>query len=317
MAVPNLVGKVKGELSLISWIKNRIKKNENANIFTSGPTGSGKSYTNLELALELDPEFDPDTQIVFSFKSLLRTIRIFNNDFPNDNGTKKSPLSSKKYKVIIFEEFQISGNAQNWYDKLSKLLNMLLSTFRHQNFILFINAPFSDMINNQAKRLFHMEIEMKGKNEKDKIATIRPKILQWSVRKKDFYYHSIYVLENGQAIKTPYYKIKMPPKWLCERYEELKSQFTNALNKRIEAELEDYEKENQPESQKERNYKVDLNPLSMQPTIWEEAEKGYKDQMELAERVGKRMGKNIPTPNLNQNVLRMRVKGYDIRIFKK
>lgn len=75
-----MVKKRKGELSLVTWIKNRIKKNENANIFTSGPTGSGKSYANLSLALQIDPDFDPDTQIVFSFKELLQTIRMFNND---------------------------------------------------------------------------------------------------------------------------------------------------------------------------------------------------------------------------------------------
>jgi hypothetical protein len=227
------------------------------------------------------------------------------------------PLHKKKYKVIIFEEFQIGANAQDWFTKLSKLLNMLLSTFRHQNFILLVNAPFSDMINSQAKRLFHMEIEMRNKNERKGIATIRPKILQWSVRKKDFYYHTIFVIEKGQVIKTPYYKIKKPPAWLTSRYEERKSMFTNALNRKIEAELEDFEKENMPDSMKEKNYKIDLNPLSMQHDIWEEAQTGYKDQRELADRVGKRMGKNIPTPNLNQNVMWMREKGYDIRIFKK
>jgi len=226
------------------------------------------------------------------------------------------PLHKKKYKVIIFEEFQIGANAQDWFSKLSKLLNMLLSTFRHQNFILLVNAPFSDMINSQAKRLFHMEIEMRNKNEKKGIATIRPKILQWCVRKKDFYYHTIFVIENGQVVKTPFYKIKKPPAWMTERYEERKSAFTNALNRRIEAELEEFEKNNQPESMKEKNYKIDLNPLSMQHDIWEEVQNGYKDLKELSDRVGKRMGKHVSPQLLGRNVLSMRKKGYDIRILK-
>jgi len=321
MGISNMVKKRKREMSLVTWIKNRIRKNENANIFTSGPTGSGKSYVNLSLALKLDPNFDPDTQIVFSFKELLRTIRIFNNDIKEedvehevDNPNGYIKLNKKKYKVIIFEEFQIGANAQNWYNKLSKLLNMLLSTFRHQNFILLINAPFSDMINSQTKRLLHMEIEMRNKDEKKEISTIRPKILQWSVRKKDFYYHTIFVISRGQLIKTPFYKIKKPPVWLYERYEELKSNFTSALNRRIQAELDDFENENKPESMREKNYKIDLNPLSMQPDIWEEVlNGGYKDQTELAKRVGKRMGKHIAVPLLNRNILSMRKKGYDVR----
>ncbi len=323
-----MVKKRKGEMSLITWVKNRIHKNENANIFTSGPTGSGKSYANLSMAYKIDPNFDPDTQIVFSFKELLRTIRLFNNDIKknteeeqieeqiNNDRPEYIPLHKKKYKVIIFEEFQIGANAQDWFSKLSKLLNMLLSTFRHQNFILLVNAPFSDMINSQAKRLFHMEIEVRNKNEKKGLATIRPKILQWSVRKKDFYYHTIFVIDKGQVNKTPFYKIKKPPVWLTDIYEERKSAFTNALNKRIEAELEAFEKENQPESMKEKNYKIDLNPLSMQHDIWEEVQNGYTDQTELALTVGKRMGKHINISLLSRNILSMRNKGYDIRKFK-
>ena len=227
------------------------------------------------------------------------------------------PLHKKKYKVIIFEEFQIGANAQDWYNKLSKLLNMLLSTFRHQNFILLINAPFSDMINSQAKRLFHMEIEMRSKNERKGISKIRPKILQWSVRKKDFYQHSLYVIQNGQSIKTPFYTIGKPPEWLWKRYEELKSNFTYALNRRIECELEDYEKENLPESMKEKNPETDLNPRSKQLAIWNEAQKGYDNLIELASRVEKVIGSNVPWQNVSRNSISMRKKGYDIRKFRK
>jgi len=87
MSSGNMVMKKSGEMSLVTWIKNRIKKNENCNIFTSGPTGSGKSYANLSIALKIDPDFDPDTQVVFSFKDLLRTIRMFNNDVKQEEPT--------------------------------------------------------------------------------------------------------------------------------------------------------------------------------------------------------------------------------------
>ena len=87
MSGGNMVMKKIGEMSLVTWIKNRIKKNENCNIFTSDPTGSGKSYANLSIALKIDPDFDPDTQVVFSFKDLLRTIRMFNNDVKQEEPT--------------------------------------------------------------------------------------------------------------------------------------------------------------------------------------------------------------------------------------
>jgi len=67
---------------------------------------------------------------------------------------------------------------------------------------------------------------------------------------------------------------------------------------------------------KEKNYKIDLNPLSMQPDIWEEAQCGYKDQQELKSRVEKRMGKIINISLLSRNIMSMRKKGYDIRNLK-
>jgi len=67
---------------------------------------------------------------------------------------------------------------------------------------------------------------------------------------------------------------------------------------------------------KEKNYKIDLNPLSMQQDIWEEAQGGYDTQKELAERVGKRMGKNINMSLFSRNVFSMRNKDYDIRNYK-
>jgi len=295
----NLVKKKDGELSLITWMKNRVDRNENVNLFSSGQTGSGKSYTQMEIAIELDPEFDPRRQIVFSFKQLMTLI--------------KDPwFVAKPYKPLIFEEFQISQNARSWYNKVNKLLNYLLSTYRHRNIILLINAPYMDFIDSQTKRLFHMEIEMKGKNLRKNLAKVRPKVLQWVPTKKDFYYHSLFVINKGGFYeKTPYYLIKKPPEDICKTYESMKTAFTDNLNASIEKELDEMQEK------KSTDPKKCLNPDSMQPLLWEVAQQGWRIQPDITKEMEKRLGKKITQSQVHRNLLAMRKKGYDIRDFKK
>jgi len=294
----NLVKKKEGELSLITWMKNRVDRNENVNLFSSGQTGSGKTYAQIQMAVELDPDFDPTRQIVFSFKQLMTLL--------------KDPwFMAKPYKTVIFEEFQISQNARSWYDKVNKLLNYLLSTYRHRNVILLINAPYMDFIDSQTKRLFHMEVEMKGKNLRRNLAMVRPKVLQWVPSKKDFYYHSLFVIDEGGFYeKTPYYLIKKPPEHICKIYEGMKTAFTNKLNASIEKELDGMEEK------KSTDPKKCLNPDSMQPLLWEVAQQGWRIQTDVEKEAGRRLGRVLSHAQFHRNVLSMRKKGYDIRDFK-
>jgi len=92
-------------------------------------------------------------------------------------------------------------------------------------------------------------------------------------------------------------------------YEVEKFKFTNALNQRITQELEEMSHaENVPKI----NIKNELNPLSMQPDIWQEVvDNGYNTQTELANKLGKDIAQ------VNRNITSMRKKGWDIRKFRK
>jgi len=304
MTIPNLVYKQERECSLVTWMKRRVERHENVNCITIGPTGSGKSYLDNELCRQTDTEFDPSRQIVFTHLQLMKLI--------NDPW-----FMAKKYKVVNFEELQITQNARTWQSKTNRLLNMLLSTYRHRGIILMVNTPFADYIDKQSLKLFHILIEMRGKDLKRNVVRIRPKILQWSSKKKDFYYHSIYVkYPNGKAIKTPFYSIPKPPKAINEIYEQLKMEFTSKLNAQIQAELE---KNDEPEDELEDGEgkpQGELNINSMQPMLWEVAQQGWRTQMELCEKLGEKRHKKVNISQLNQNKQAMKKKGFDIDKFK-
>ena len=73
-----MIKKKKGEGSWITFIKKRIDSNLNFLAITTGGPGAGKSYADLSIAHQLDPEFDPVYQVAFDFPSFMKAINRFN-----------------------------------------------------------------------------------------------------------------------------------------------------------------------------------------------------------------------------------------------
>lgn len=288
-----------GESSWVRWIKKRIDNNLNFVALFTGETGVGKSWSAIEMAREIDPEFDSVKQVAFSFAGLMRIINKFNNKTDGE-------LYKKKYKVVIFDEAQTDVNRRNWQSKANKFLNFVLSTFRHQNIIVFFTTPYEDYIDSAAIKLFHAKFECRGWNKKTKTSLLRPKILQYNPQQKKMYYHSLHVITKTGVKKMMFWKIKCPSKELTDPYEAEKFAFTNALNMKITLELEAMEREDAVPKNKQ------LNPLSCQPEIWREVnENGYRTQAGLAKVLSMDGGQ------LNRNIKSMYKKGYDIEKFKK
>jgi len=298
----NLILYKKGESSWVCWIKKRIKNNLNLNALFTGPTGIGKSFNAIEIARQIDPEFDVTKQISFNFSGLMKIINQFNNN-------TDSNLHKKKYKVVIFDEAQTSTNRRDWQSKVNKYLNHLLSTYRHQNIITLFTSPYEDFLDSAALKLFHVKFECKGWSKKTKKSRITPKIYQYNAQRSKMYEHPLYVIRDGGTYPLRNWSVDCPPKEVTDLYEIEKFKFTNALNQKITQELEAMaHAENVPKI----DIKNELNPLSCQPEIWREvSENGYTGQVELAKRLG------IAQPQLAKNVMSMRKKGWDIRKFRK
>jgi len=223
----NLILKKKGEYSIVTWIKRRIKRNQNKISITQGPTGSGKTLVDISLARSIDPDFDVDKQVVFNLSELMKLL---------NSGWFKE----KKWKVVIFEEAQITISNRAWQSAMNKMLNYLLSTFRHQNIILFFNAPFKDFLDAQSMKLIHLIITTKGINRKKKLTTIGIQFPEWSSEMKKYYYHSLFsIYPDGKTKQISECRIKKPPEDVCDRYEAKKETFTSKLNKSIERKAEE------------------------------------------------------------------------------
>lgn len=214
-----------GEIVKPSWIRyvnGRIKKKKNfIGIFT-GPTGSGKTYAAMSMACQLDKNFGP-RQIVFGLKGLMSLI--------NSGGDLK--IGS----VILWDEVQVGGNAKNWQSLTNKLINLLLSTFRHKQFILLMTSPYSDFIDASVRKLIHAEFEVVGIDYKKKKTKVKPLLLQYNSRIRKTFYKYLRIPGKIGVAKIQRWNIDCPPSWLIAEYEKLKTNFTSELNKSIADQL--------------------------------------------------------------------------------
>jgi len=242
-----MVLKKEGEASWITYIKRRIENNLNFLAITEGPTGAGKSWVDHSIAYQIDPEYDPEQQTVFSFSEFMNVIRKFNGVIPCDTPEGHTPLCKRKYKVVVFEESQTAVNRREWQSKINKLFQYVISTFRHQHIIVLFNSPHSDYFDSATMKLIHARFEVKGWNKKNFKTHVKAKLLQYNGRLSKFYEHSLYVIRDGKVIKFDgLWKVPKPPKHIILPYEAKKTKFTNELNERIAKQVEAIEKSMEP-----------------------------------------------------------------------
>lgn len=224
--VSNEIIKRKGEKYWCIYIKNRIRKKKNFLAFLGGETGSGKSWSCLSIAEQLDPTFDA-TKVVFKGIELMKLV--------TSGGLKPG-------SVIIFEEVGVELSNRNWQSSLNKLLSYLFQTFRHRRFILIMNAPYMDFVDAATRKLFHAEWLMIKIDTVKKEGMIKPQRMQYNPRYKKFYYKWLRVLTPKGKVPIKTWRIPKPSQDLIDAYEIKKKSFSDQLEKEIYDDLKGLER---------------------------------------------------------------------------
>lgn len=201
----------------VKYVHQRIKNNKNFLCMFSGPTGTGKSWSALSYCEQLDENFGPD-QIVFTAKELMDLI---------NSGTLK------KGSCILFDEAGIDLGSRTWQSLTNRLLNYLIQTFRHKNFVLIFTSPYSDFIDSQTRRLFHAEFETVSIDTINKTVKVKPKSLKYNAKMKKTYERYLITSTPEGQVKKKRWNIPKPSDELIEKYEEKKTEFTGKLNNDI------------------------------------------------------------------------------------
>lgn len=144
---------------LLNYIKQRTYNSpKNTIIVIVGEPGSGKSNAGVKILEKLNPMlFERNTPIEALKKRVSFTPEGFSECV--DNGTKKGD-------VIIYDEPQISYNSRDFMSNTNKLLNKILTTYRHRQLITIFCTPSLSYIDAQARKLVTLFVEMKDMQQK-------------------------------------------------------------------------------------------------------------------------------------------------------
>ncbi len=279
---------IKKEYSWINYIKYRIKNNKNFLCAITGKTGSGKSWSALSIGEMLNDDFDIH-RVVFRFKDLMRDIR-------------SGKYEGKKGICFIWDEAGVDLSNRDWQSLTNKMINFLLQTFRHRNFILIFTVPYSDFLDSASRKLFHAEFQTVSINKRKKTTNLKPKLLQYNPAMKKWYAKYLKVIKPGNGvIKVERWEVPKPTQELIDTYEEKKTGFTSDLNDEIDAKLNTLDKSG--------SVRKTLTPLQENVVnLWKE---GEFNQSRIGEKLVKSQGQ------ISAVFMSLRNKGYLLEEYRK
>lgn len=224
-----------------------IKRNQNFMGVWVGKTGSGKSFSAISLAEDIDKNFSVDN-ICVSTKEMIE--RITSGDL-------------KKGSALVLDEAGVNYSAKNWMKKENKYLGELFQTFRYLNYALLLNLPHIKFMDITERRLIHAGFVMKGIDRKNKVSYAQPKIFKsnpFSEREKFNFSYPIVRYPNGRfyVVKTLYFKL--PTKKIRNDYLNKKKIWNQGLQDKVKRAIvygEDVEMNQKKKDNLEVKYEID------------------------------------------------------------
>lgn len=213
----------------LNWGANRIQKNKNLLILLTGQTGSGKTYSSISLAEAYAHLF----QTPFTIKDVIFT--------PKEFMTRINSGELKKGSVLVFDEAGVGYSAREWWSISNKLINYLMQTFRHRNYIVIFTTPDMSFIDKACRRLIHVHMETIKIDYFKRLCVIKPFIAEVNQRTGKTYWKYLRVPGENKIVpdKVERIGVGLPSKEIRIEYEKKKEEYTTALNKSIEEALGD------------------------------------------------------------------------------
>ncbi len=126
---------------LMPWIRDRIARNQNVLGLFIGPTGSGKSYSAMELARSIDSTFLPNKSVYFDVLPFIQEVVRGNLQRGNS---------------LILDDAGVFMNSRDWQSIQNRAISVVAQSFRYRNLITFITVPKWDYIDAQTRGLFNI-----------------------------------------------------------------------------------------------------------------------------------------------------------------
>lgn len=130
---------------IIKMIKKELKNKRGQNLIITGPTGLGKSWTAVALALEAvrdtDIPFDITTHVCFTPEQFSR---VYNDEALTPPGS-----------VIIFDEIGVTFGSRDALTAVNRTFSKLLQIIRHRAVLVIFTTPDLSFMDNQGRKMMH------------------------------------------------------------------------------------------------------------------------------------------------------------------
>ena len=232
---------------------------------------SGKSYLDLR-------------------KAELQHRRRFNEEFPIKNccfsvAELMERISSGELRtgeILIMEEAGVNIGSGDWQNKIVKMFNYVLQSFRSMNVGIFLNLPVLMMMSKQARQLTHMHMETMGIDFKKGLCKVKPLCHQLNQHTGKSYWKYMRVKKGESIVTVQRMAFGMASDKLVKEYEAKKGKFLIDITNEFTQQLRKLERD--------KTDKLARHELSDDQKIMLEMHLEGKLQKEIAERVNLTQG---------------------------
>jgi len=186
-----------------------LKKRVNlAIIITSASeykTQMRKSTIGLALSYLIQPTFDMNKQ--FAIIKTKNFLDVLNRE------------DLKRGSVLFLDEFGVGMEHHEWRNFLVRSVHKTMETHGHEGKILIVTVPVKSYVDSDSKKLFNIHIEILRKNEEEKYAVCRVKILNYNDKVQKLYEkYPRGRFKDGRIRAIKEFKIRFPPEEIMEKY---------------------------------------------------------------------------------------------------
>lgn len=271
------------------YLFNRFKSNQNILCCITGGTGSSKSYQDLRRAelwydFYFKKEF-PEENICFSLGEVMRRL---------------TSGKLKKGEILVMEEAGVNLGSLDFQQRVVKLFNYVLQSFRSMNVGIFFNLPYLGMLSKQARLLIHTHFVTCGIDREKKVSKSKCYFRQVNQQTGKVYPKYLRLRVDGKVRTIKKFTYKLPTPRLRVIYEAKKLKFVSGLTEEFTEYLNQLDKENMAKERK--------------PTLTERQEQVYNlackghNQIQIGEKLG------LSQQRVSQLYESLKKRGYKIEI---
>lgn len=213
LTLPSRARKLIIPFDILSLPRRRLENQRNAILVHTGDPGSGKSYADLYMAEQLDPDFGID-QVCFGRDDFLEV-------FPE----------LRKGQILLYEEAGAEFGARDAMTGQNKELSKILQVYRFKQIPTIFNLPHLSMLDRNGRRMMNYWVKSEYVDFAEDVGVgvwyvIKPddwedEIKRYKVRLRD--------ANTGLFARLDHVKFPKPSPRLITEYEKRKSEYFSNL----------------------------------------------------------------------------------------